>query len=240
MSDERDALIRYITQCCASLSDHALSSVHNHVYHCLPVLHSLCGQCRIAQVLHCRPSHNIQLIFITINSIAGNVKSITCVNLNVIFLLQSANITQHYIYTDSSQSAVPLVLWHCRLGVRKSIWPVKKVMRCWCGYLSGATCRLFAYGPLSSQKPIMSCLINIQNVLTSWYCITSDRETAVSWARPQPCLWRSWSWMLWPWPCGSSPCFSLGWCCKTTLHTQQHLTISFNYNCSWPWHLQPC
>ena len=105
MSDERDALVRYITQCCASLSDHALSSVHNHVYHCLSVLHSLCGQCRItqvlhslcvqcriAQVLHCRPSHNIQLIFITINSIAGNVKSITCVNLNVIFLLKSANI----------------------------------------------------------------------------------------------------------------------------------------------------
>jgi len=103
MSDERDALIRYITQCCASLSDHALSSVHNHVYHCLSVLHSLCGQCRITQVLHCLPSHNIQLIFITINSIAGNVKSITCVNLNVIFLLKSANInTALHLYRQFS------------------------------------------------------------------------------------------------------------------------------------------
>jgi len=33
-------------------------------------------------------------------------------------------------------------------GVRKSIRPVKiSVMRCWCGYLSRARCRLFAYGP---------------------------------------------------------------------------------------------
>ena len=28
------------------------------------------------------------------------------------------------------------------------------VMRCWCGYLSGARCALFAYGPADSQLPI--------------------------------------------------------------------------------------
>jgi len=34
------------------------------------------------------------------------------------------------------------------VGVRKSIQPVKKwVMRCWHGYLSGARCRWFEYGP---------------------------------------------------------------------------------------------
>jgi len=36
------------------------------------------------------------------------------------------------------------------------------VMRCWCGYLSGSRCRLFAYGPAdatASQNPIISCLI---------------------------------------------------------------------------------
>ena len=36
------------------------------------------------------------------------------------------------------------------------------VMRCWCGYLSGARCRLFAYGPAdatASQNPIISGLI---------------------------------------------------------------------------------
>jgi len=40
-----------------------------------------------------------------------------------------------------------LVLLHCWLGVRKSVQPVKNwVVRCWCGYLSGARCKL-AYGP---------------------------------------------------------------------------------------------
>jgi len=37
-----------------------------------------------------------------------------------------------------------------------------RVMMCWCGYLSGAKCRLFAYGPAdatASQNPIISCLI---------------------------------------------------------------------------------
>ena len=36
------------------------------------------------------------------------------------------------------------------------------VMRCWCGYLSAARCRLFAYGPAdatASPNPIISCLI---------------------------------------------------------------------------------
>ena len=35
------------------------------------------------------------------------------------------------------------VLWHCWLGGRKGIWPVKYwVVGCWHGYLSGARCRL--------------------------------------------------------------------------------------------------
>ena len=40
----------------------------------------------------------------------------------------------------------PSVLWHCWLGGRKGIGPVKNwVVGCWRGYLSGAQCRL-AYG----------------------------------------------------------------------------------------------
>ena len=38
----------------------------------------------------------------------------------------------------------------------------KWAMRCWCGNLSGARCRLFAYGPAdttASQNPIIACLI---------------------------------------------------------------------------------
>jgi len=40
------------------------------------------------------------------------------------------------------------VLWHCWLGVRKSIQPVKNwVMGYLYGYLSGVWCKWFAYGP---------------------------------------------------------------------------------------------
>ena len=42
---------------------------------------------------------------------------------------------------------LPSVLWHCWLGGRKGIRPVKNwVVGCWHGYLSGARCRL-ACGP---------------------------------------------------------------------------------------------
>ena len=42
---------------------------------------------------------------------------------------------------------LPSVLWHCWLGGRKGIQPVKNwVVGCWRSYLSGARCRL-AYGP---------------------------------------------------------------------------------------------
>jgi len=65
------------------------------------------------------------------------------------------------------------VLWHCWLGVRKSIWPVKSE---WCGYLSEARCRLFAIwsswchcipkhpSPLASFKSKL--------VLPFWYWLT--------------------------------------------------------------------
>ena len=44
-------------------------------------------------------------------------------------------------------SVVPSVLWHCWLGGRKGIRPVKNwAVGCWHGCLSGARCRL-AYGP---------------------------------------------------------------------------------------------
>ena len=62
------------------------------------------------------------------------------------------------------------MLWQCCLGIRKSIWPVKNwVMGCLCGCLSGARCRLFAYGPAdatASQNPIISCLVWIQTGFT--------------------------------------------------------------------------
>jgi len=68
-----------------------------------------------------------------------------------------------YILSEVPVFREPSVLWCSWLGVRKSIRPVKNwVMRCWCGYLSGARCRLFAYGPAdatASQTPTISCVI---------------------------------------------------------------------------------
>jgi len=70
-------------------------------------------------------------------------------------------IIYYYFFIYVPYSALILLV-----GCRKSIRPVKNcVMRCLCGYLSGARCRLFAYGPAdatdatASQNPIISCLI---------------------------------------------------------------------------------
>ena len=108
---------------------------HTHAYHCL-------------SVLHCLPSHNIQLIFIIANTTAGNVKSITCVNLNVIFLLQSANINTALhlcrLFSICSAFSALTLLVRCQ---EEHLACTNWLMRCWCGYLSAARCRLFAYGP---------------------------------------------------------------------------------------------
>jgi len=66
------------------------------------------------------------------------------------------------VFHHSSFSAV---LWCCWLGGRKSTRSVKKVMRCWRGYLSGARCKLFAYNPAdatatrSSHAPVKSGMV---------------------------------------------------------------------------------
>ena len=50
-------------------------------------------------------------------------------------------------FISQVMSALPSVLWRCRLGGRKDIQPVQnRVVGCWCGCLSGARCRV-AYGP---------------------------------------------------------------------------------------------
>jgi len=46
------------------------------------------------------------------------------------------------------------------------------VMRCWCGYLSGARCRLFAYGPAdatASPNPSSPASLKSRLVLLFWY-----------------------------------------------------------------------
>jgi len=52
-----------------------------------------------------------------------------------------------FLTNQFNTTIFPSVLWHCFLGDRKGIRPVKnRVVECWCGCLSGARCRL-AYDP---------------------------------------------------------------------------------------------
>jgi len=69
----------------------------------------------------------------------------------------------------SDLSTLPSVLWHCWLGVRKSIWPVKIQWRMlvFCGYMlsgyhfhlrAGARCRLFAFCPADDTHTHLTAL----------------------------------------------------------------------------------
>jgi len=75
--------------------------------------------------------------------------------------------------TTTYYCILPSVLWHCWLGGRKGIRPVKNwVVGCWCGYLSGASCRL-AYGPADANAT--HCLfasVKSRLVLPFWYQLT--------------------------------------------------------------------
>jgi len=64
------------------------------------------------------------------------------------------------------------VLWHCWLGGRKGIWPVKNwAVGCWCDYLSGARCRRIC--PSSCHCHSLS-LASVKSRLISpfWYWLT--------------------------------------------------------------------
>jgi len=78
---------------------------------------------------------------------------------NISFYCFSSENNFSFISTSSSPSVFLTLLVE-----RQVEHPVRKnwVIRCWCGYLSGAGCRLFAYGPAdatASQNPVISCLI---------------------------------------------------------------------------------
>ena len=52
------------------------------------------------------------------------------------------------------------------------------VMRCWCGYLSGVRCRLFAYGPADAtatpKPPSSLALYKFSLALSFWYRLTQS------------------------------------------------------------------
>jgi len=65
------------------------------------------------------------------------------------------------------------VLWHCWLGGRKGIRPVKNwVVGCWCSCLSGARSRL-AYGPADATATHSLASVKFRLVLPFWYWLTS-------------------------------------------------------------------
>ena len=64
----------------------------------------------------------------------------------------------YYVFSATAFSALTLLVG------RQEEHPVCKKLSdgCWCGYLSGARCILFAYGPADAtalRNPIISCLI---------------------------------------------------------------------------------
>ena len=65
------------------------------------------------------------------------------------------------------------------LVARQEEYPACKncVMTCWCGYPSGARCRLFAYGPAdaaASKTPSSLSSFKSRLVLAFWYRLTQD------------------------------------------------------------------
>ena len=61
------------------------------------------------------------------------------------------------------------MLWHCWVGLRKSIWTVKNwVMRCWHGYLSAARC-MIAYRPADGTvTPLSLASLKSRMALPFW------------------------------------------------------------------------
>ena len=69
------------------------------------------------------------------------------------------------------------VLWWCWLGGRKGIRPVKNwVVGCWCGYLSGARCRL-AY-MIAQLMPLTLLLQQNQD----WFYLSAKPGSPGQWA----------------------------------------------------------
>ena len=69
-----------------------------------------------------------------------------------------------------TERGVPSVLWHCWLGVRKSMHPV---MRGWCGARRGADClHMVLLMPLHPQTPSSLAWFKSRLVLPFWYQLT--------------------------------------------------------------------
>jgi len=89
------------------------------------------------------------------------------------FLVQWLNHTTTTTgFTAIIQVNLPSVLWHCWLGGRKGIRPVRKLSGgCWCSYLSGASADLHI-AQLMPLPLTVSCFSKIQIGFTFWHRLT--------------------------------------------------------------------
>ena len=75
-------------------------------------------------------------------SISGSNAALCQITLTTCWVIL---IKSQHLYCSCCYDYLPSVVWHCWLGVRKSIRPVNNwVMRWWCGYLPRPRCRWFA------------------------------------------------------------------------------------------------
>jgi len=99
-------------------------------------------------------SHSDRFSIIKFNTVACakfvQISSICCIPLRICAsrtILSAYKRQQHIRDSHNRHQMLSVRLWHCWLGGRKGIQPVKSwVVGCWRGYLSGVRCR-FAYGP---------------------------------------------------------------------------------------------
>ena len=90
--------------------------------------------------------HNLPLISLSVSSPVSSLDGVREHGM-VLPVVQWLGNAEAFTLVFISVIQVNSVLWHCWLGGRKGIRPVKNwVVGCWRGYLSGAMCRL-AYGP---------------------------------------------------------------------------------------------
>ena len=134
-----------------TLFQHIMHTPHHVIHHLLPARHELPYNIR-------QRHHDRQL-----SIISGQ--------------LCNRNFIYHMLFKDCYQlrilifTLLPTVLWRCWLGVRKGIWPVKK--------LSGGCCRdCLGWGadlPIAQQMPLpltISCSSKFRLVLPFWYLLT--------------------------------------------------------------------
>ena len=95
----------------------------------------------------------------------------------VVFTTCESPNSAHHFKTCVVVSIVALVLWHCWLGIRKSIRPVKSgVMRCWVLVIClewGADClHMVQLMPLHPRTPLSLASFKSRLLLPLWYRLT--------------------------------------------------------------------